>query len=77
MIALANAQRMQIAGEAFDLLQGLRKGPAFAAFERREDRIRPGAGVALQRVAQHADIGRIGAFGHIGGRQRHLVVSVP
>ena len=77
MVALADAKFVQIAGEAFDLLQGLRESPALAAFESREDVVRFGAGVAFQRVAQHADVGWIGALGHIGGRKRNLVVFCP
>ena len=70
MIALANAELAEIAGQTFDSAQGLREGPALAAFERREHIVRPVAGVALQRVTQHADFSRISALGHIGGRKR-------
>ncbi len=73
MVALADAKFMQIAGEIFDLLQGFGKAPALATFEGREDLVGLVAGVAFQRVAQHADLGRIGAFGHIGRRKRHFV----
>ena len=68
MVALANAEFVQISGEAFDLVQGLGESPALAAFEGCEDFIRFGAGVPFQRVAQYADVGRIGALSHIGGR---------
>jgi hypothetical protein len=37
---LANAKFVQIAGEACDLLRGLREGPAFTAFESRKDVVR-------------------------------------
>jgi hypothetical protein len=48
MVTLADAERVQIAGEAFDLSQGLRKGPALAALKRREDLIWLIASVALR-----------------------------
>jgi hypothetical protein len=49
----------------------LRKSPALATFERREDVVWFAAGVSFQRVAQHTDVGRIGS------RERHLVVFFP
>ena len=52
VVALANAKFVQIAGEACDLLRGLREGPAFTAFESRKDVVRSSAGVPFQRVAR-------------------------
>jgi hypothetical protein len=51
VVALANAKFVQIAGQACDLLQDLREGPAFTAFESRKDVVRSSAGVPFQRVA--------------------------
>jgi hypothetical protein len=68
VIMLADAQLVQIAGKACDLLQSLRKGPAFATLEGGKDLVRLYSGVAFQGIAQDADVGWIGAARHIVGR---------